>query len=189
MYRHVLKSTESLPPLPPIKELIGFEQFVWPTHFGLEEAQAPAPPLVIPLHKTFNMIAALRQALYTQTSFCALFFKKVNGFTRFFWFFWFEKEKSLKPPQGVRTQDPPCENGHIFSAECTGLFLNYWTRLIAALHAAGTVHRRRFVRHSLLSPILSKMSPDLHDFYVTLSGSGGGSGPPLCKWTIFFGLI
>ena len=44
--------------------------------------------------------------------------------------------------------------------------------------AAGTVHRRRFVRYSLLSPNLSKMLPDLHDFYVTLSGSGGGPDPP-----------
>ena len=55
--------------------------------------------------------------------------------------------------------------------------------------AAGMVHRRRFLRYSLVSPILSKKSPDLHDFHVTLSGSSGGLDPPLCEWTNFLGLI
>ena len=37
---------------------------------------------------------------------------------------------------------------------------------------------RRFVRYYFLSQILSKKSPDLHDFYVTLSVSGGGVRTP-----------
>ena len=103
--RHVWKSTESLPPLPPIKELIGFEQFVWPTHFGLEGAQAPEPPLVVPLHKTLNMIAALRQALYTQTSFCAFFsFKKVTGF---FYLFHLKKKNHSNRLGGSGLGTPP----------------------------------------------------------------------------------
>ena len=82
------------PPSPPIKELIGFGQFVWPTHFGLEGAQAPERvPLVVPLHKTLNVIAALRQALYTQTSLCAFFFSKTLPDLHDFYIFSFEKEK------------------------------------------------------------------------------------------------
>ena len=34
---------------------------------------------------------------------------------------------------GSEGQDPPCENGQIFSAESTGLFINYLTWSIAAL--------------------------------------------------------
>ena len=105
------------------------------------------------------------------------FFQKSYRIYTIFLFVSFEKEKSLKPALGVRTQDPPCENGHIFSAECTGLFLNFLS-IIDRSAAAGTVHRRRFVRYYFLSPIVSKKSPDLHDCYVILSGAGGGPDPP-----------
>ena len=135
------------------------------------------------------MIAALRQALYKQSNvvLCVLFFPKSCQIYTIFLFVSFEKEKSLKPARGFRTQDPPCENGHIFSAECTGLFLNYLTRLIAALRQA------RYT-DVVLCVILFYLQP-----YQNVTGFTrflchpirlrGGSGPPRCKWTTFFVLI